>query len=83
MQQSLNALIERSEKRGEEVQEVTGAEVRKKNKGRGKAEKDEVFEAGRKEIEKSVSKEENKHQIKIQSKRTDTVGHRLKRQKQS
>lgn len=47
----------------------------------GKQQKDKAFEAEGGKIEGYVSKEENKCQIKIQSKRTDIVGQRLKHQK--
>lgn len=68
MQQSLNALMERT---GEE-EEVAGETMAG---GRRKAGKDYVFEAGRVEIERHVGNEENKCQIKIRSKRTDIVVH--------
>lgn len=56
------------EKRREEEQEVSGAEMKKARAGgRRKAGK----EAERREIEKCAGKEKNKCQIKIQSKRTD------------
>lgn len=80
--QSLNALMEETEKRrmGRGCRSRYG-----ENKGRRREErkqqKDKVFEAERGENERYDSKEENKRQIKIQSKRTDIVGWRLKHQK--
>lgn len=51
------------------------------NKGRREAGEDKVFEAKRGQIMRYVGKEENKGQIKIWSKRTDIVCHRLEHQK--
>lgn len=69
-QQSLNALIGESTRLQEQIWRKTR-----------EAGEDKVFEAKRGQIMRYVGKEENKGQIKIWSKRTDIVCHRLEHQK--
>lgn len=78
-QQSLNALMEGTEKREKKKRRLREQRWRKQGqKEEEKYEKITFLRQGGGKIGRCVSKHVNKCQIKIQSKRTDIVVHRLK-----